>query len=204
MLAIALEPSTILPFVIVIAIVVVAVTLSRVSRRQRYYAPSREPSPPEPRIARAGESRAAASAVAELDQAMVQIQELTREIEARLDTRVRHATRILDESQKVIVRLEQALARARGMAMPEGVTGAAPLEGFERPGAKNSPLGKHVDVVSLPPSAAAAPPAPHEVAERVHRLASEGMTAQEISARLQVPIGEVELHLSLKRTSMTS
>jgi hypothetical protein len=66
--------------------------------------------------ARGGSRGGEAVQTQELERLLVDLQETGREIEARLDTKIRYAQRLIEEAQRTLTDLDVARARAEGLA----------------------------------------------------------------------------------------
>lgn len=117
---------------------------------------------------------------AEYDAILVKLQEVAREIEGRLDTRVRVANRVLEE-------LRAAEERIR--LLTDDPHGASAARGAGTPATTAAPEPD----VPLDPAA-------RDRAE-ARRLFESGMTTPKIAVALGRPVGEVELMLALGRPS---
>jgi hypothetical protein len=108
-----------------------------------------------------------------MEQLLVELQGLSRQINAQLDTKMRALTQLTDEARREIERLERLLEEAQaGLPRAEA---SAPA-----PAAEPGP----------------APPDPRP--RRVYELADAGLGAVEIARQTGQPVGEVELILSLR------
>lgn len=120
----------------------------------------------------------------EMGEILVQLQEVGREIEGRLDTRVRYAQRLLGEAEDVLGRLDRLIREARTLTAasegsPSSSTPTPPPEPARFP--FDEPVTRD----------------PHE--PRIAELAAQGRDAQSIANELDRPVGEVKLVLSLLR-----
>ena len=170
----------------ILAILILIIVLTRLGwkrRRRRSSRPARERSPtpvaPERALHAAGE----------VSEVLVQIQSLTREIEGRLDTRVRHANRLLQESEQVLTRLEQLIHEARGI-VGEGRLDARSSVRRSEPATEDPEGGAHVDVVSDPVEA----PAPEAPTPAAAGPSAETVTNEDLSIEEE----HIEIHQFLK------
>jgi hypothetical protein len=169
---------------LLVGIFILAVTVLRIGLRRRPLGRSGEPSPPRLRTTPlAGRGSAPAQ---ELEGVLVQIQETGREIEARLDTKIRFAQRLLQEAEGALAQLELARARATDAAerilagqMPRGAGSAAATS---RAGAGPA------NPVAEEPAAGASAPAPRAAAAKRPRK-SGGPRAAAASAEA-APVGD--------------
>jgi hypothetical protein len=111
----------------------------------------------------------------EVGDLVLQLEEVGREIEAKLDTRIRHARRLVDEMERLAERLENA-ARGNGVKTPD-TTESEP-----------TPVPREKDPVVADPDR-------KQIMERV----AAGKGALEIAGELERPVGEVELIIALDR-----
>jgi len=112
---------------------------------------------------------------------LVELSEMARQISAQLDTRAAKLEALIDDADKRIEQLRRLAAPARG---GDVVAGSGSGDGRDQPEAAAKPAGE--------------PPADERYRE-VYELADAGMTAAEISRRLNRPQGEIELILALRR-----
>lgn len=137
----------------------------------------------------------------ELNQVLVQLHEVSREIEGRLDTRVRYAQSLLGEAESVLGRLEKIVAEARSLDDRDPAAGAVSNETMARGAPRATSSADNVEVElgtgRSGPAIGSATRDPHEQA--IVDLAEAGRTAQSIATELGRPIGEVKLVLSLYR-----
>ncbi|MFQ5655777.1 MAG: hypothetical protein ACE5GW_13735 [Planctomycetota bacterium] len=190
-------------------------SLSR--RRRRLRIASGDPGPTH-RQGRAP-GRARGEEEPELSGVIVELQELGREIEARLDTRVRYMKRLLAESEELVGRLEAASARAREQLSSAGMPPAAAAERSASTGgaaagengggdigaaraARPAAAGAPEQTGAVPQEGGSTPATPSAEAleqQEIARLAGEGRSAPEIATAVGRPLGEVELILKLRK-----
>ncbi len=116
---------------LLIGVMILVLTVVRIGLKRRPTHSSGEPSPPRNAFtfgSSRGEARARPSGqpAAELESILVELQETGREIEARLDTKIRYALRLLKESEEALAKLEMARARVTDTA--ERITKGEPPE----------------------------------------------------------------------------
>ena len=133
------------------------------------------------RAARSGQATAGAPATGQrglhrsMQELLVELEEMSREINSQVDTRLRALNILVQEADEKI----KELRRLQGLAPDEG------------------PPVRH-----LPPPKAE--PHPEETSERyarVYALAEKGHTVVEIAGEMGLMTGEVELILALRRTA---
>ena len=128
-----------------------------------------------------------------LSDLMVQVQEVGREIEARIDTRVRHAQRLLDDAARVLEALDAKIVEARAAGTPADPTSDG-LFATEPP----SGGGQFVDETDESSSSEPQPAVtrdPHEA--EIARRSADGESPEAIAQAVDRPLGEVQLILSL-------
>jgi DNA-directed RNA polymerase specialized sigma24 family protein len=145
----------------------------------------------------------------------VQMHELTRELSARLDSKMGALGQLIREADRAAARLETALARAQGavtlpsapakttetarevLRVADGLDGsrANQADGLKPRRESSSSLAS-----SLEPARGAAADglSSHHRYDEIYILADYGHSPAEIAQRLGIPIGEVELILSLR------
>jgi len=153
----------------------------------------------------------------EMVQWEVQMHELARELRAQLDTKMRVLQHLIGEADRAAARLESALAAASdGQRQPEPLSQVSPAisgddsgfwlgesriagqaEGLKAAGADSQPLRERQNVQDLDLSAEKPPPAQRY--QEVYALADGGLDAPEIAQRVGIPVGEIELILSLRK-----
>jgi len=111
-----------------------------------------------------------------MEQLLIELQGVSRQINAQLDTKMRALTELTEQARREIERLEHLLEEARAGRPPAGSTTPAPPAEPERD--------------------APAPVDPRH--RRVCELSRAGLSAVEIARDTGQPVGEVELILSLR------
>ncbi len=110
------------------------------------------------------------------DKALVELLETSRELNARVDTKIRVLNRLVKEADERIAALEALLAGAKaarnGGALPPPETPPAPAPAPETPGAGQTFLS--------------------DLHERIHRLRQEGRNTREIAKATNLSTTEVE------------
>ncbi|MEE8143013.1 MAG: hypothetical protein V3T77_07930 [Planctomycetota bacterium] len=175
-------PDNLQGFLFLAGVVILIFTVLRVGRRRRATTASGEPASRWHRRAKREDPHHIGEKQ-ELGEVIVELQEVAREIDARLDTRIRYARRLLEESEEVLARLEQTIHAGREV-----------LEGKpeHRPPGPNPPTKE--------PSSGPAPRRPVDADQReILQMAESGMSPTEIALKMTRPVGEVELILNLRR-----
>lgn len=136
--------------------------------------------------------KAEASYSAQLGQMEIRLHDFAREVEGRIQTRLALLDRLIVDADREIIRLQELLPQARqtrsvsrNLALPGGDI-IAPLA--------PTPNAPPTLAVSPPPSASDGLPS-------LDALADAGHTAEEIAARLALPLARVVLLLNLRRIS---
>lgn len=112
----------------------------------------------------------------DMNNLLVELSEMTRQVTAQLDTRTLKLELLLKEADQRIATLEQALKQS-----PPEPASPAP----------HAPL-------STPTEPPAPPPKVDPRHSEVYTLADQALSTQEISSRLSRPRGEIELILALR------
>ncbi len=190
--------------VFIVGVLILIFTLFRMGRRRRarpkpaprdYREAGRELVRPEPPTSVGGQGSGGGDGG--LSELLVQVQEISREIEGRLDTRVRHAQRLLDDSEKVLYQLDAKIAEAKAIDSKSSEPAADELFATE-PSVQSVHL---LDVTDQDDQAGSDEPRravtrdPNEA--EIARLAAEGESADAIANAVERPVGEVQLILSL-------
>ncbi len=135
-----------------------------------------------------------------MDDLLVQLEEVARRVNAQVDTRFAKLEAVIHDADQRIARLERLTGRVTTPEhLPTGSGPAAPSPTGPEV-APPPPDGEH----AAPPPIASAPPRcpstpPGERRRRIYDLADQGTSALVIADALQMPIGEVELILSLRK-----
>jgi len=165
---------------LLLGIILVAVSLIIVATRRR--AADRAGSPREyarEQIARLREEHAVKS---DMESLLVQLTELSREINAQIDTRFAKLEQAIADADERIAALEALLRRAAGI---ENVDVVVTDDGVSETETKR------------PESIEAEPADPRYT--RIYELADQGLSAVEIAQQVGQTAGEVELILNLRR-----
>ncbi|MBI4577219.1 MAG: hypothetical protein HY722_13250 [Planctomycetes bacterium] len=128
-----------------------------------------------------------------MDGLLVEIQETAREMNGRMDSKMRLLNQLIADADDRLTRMAQVrdeLERAAAAALARTVEGAAAAA----PGLAPAPGGAR-----RPTLATASPPERHA---EVHALADRGLGSPEIASRLGRHLGEVELILGLRKTRL--
>jgi hypothetical protein len=180
-------------------------------RTQRYFARQSRSRPSPAEFAAPAPKPASSSAElpGDLGRWEVGMHETARELSARLDSKMSSLQQLIRQADRAAARLEAALAAsgkpcgARGATQTSELADALDPLGL-RPTSQADGL-RFSDAV--PRSASRAPDGPQSAAhkssagnryEEIYLLADYGYTAAEIAERAAVPVGEVELILSLR------
>ena len=123
----------------------------------------------------------------QMERLLVELHDISREMNARLDTKIRVLSNLINEADERIRRLE-ALVSQVGM---REATGTASRSGRAEPppahGAASGPAARNP-----------APQPPPERYAEIYALADKGLDAQQIAQQTSTPTGEVELILGLR------
>lgn len=111
----------------------------------------------------------------ETDKLVVELHELGREIEGRLETRIRHLTRLISEADNVIEKLNATVAAARNCSS-DGPNAGAEGDGNDDAEKRDS------------------------IREQIKTLSQAGKSPREIADIVEKPVGEVSLILGLEKT----
>ena len=137
------------------------------------------------------------------DQLEVRLHDAFREMNARIDTKIRVLNELLIESELRIAEL-RALGKSKHARDPKSATSrsddtpasADAGDGIDAGGGDDAPLVVDVDG---PRSAGAGAGGSEGAFDRIYELADDGFSAPEIGERLEKPTGEIELILGLRR-----
>lgn len=199
-------------FVAIAGILVLIWAVFRFGSKKRRRASSGEAAPDQP--VAVADPKAVHRAGEDLSEVLVQLQEVSREVEARLDTRIRYARRLLDEADAATERLQGMLDAVQGQAAPGPATAvstaAQAAAAYQSPSSPPAVSAAGAGVESADDSASSAESNDESVATvppvgvrpevaRISELSAQGKEAAEIARELKVPMGEVELVLGLQR-----
>ncbi len=120
----------------------------------------------------------------------VEMHELAREVSARLDNKVRILEHLIQDADRAAARLESALDQVR----PHTEPAAAPRAAAARGALETNPAAASTSQTSR--SEKAPETRRHE---EIYTLADYGHAPAEIARRLNLPQGEIELILSLRK-----
>lgn len=116
-----------------------------------------------------------------MDELLVQLEEVARRVSAQVDTRFAKLEAVIREADERIARLEKLTGHSPPAPAPASAADAAgPTQMAE------------------PPHAADRPKPSNERQRRIYELADQGTSSLVIADALQMPVGEVELILSLR------
>jgi len=153
--------------VIVVALLLVFIAAMMIGARQKLKRLSAAAPPPAIDVRQVRDIRGV------VDRLLVEMEEISREMNARLDTKMAALEELIRQADQRLARLE---------SLPSGPpTGAAAAE--PKPAASPEP---------------APPPEPPSRYDSIYDLADQGLSASEISHRTGKPAGEVELILNLR------
>ncbi len=175
-------------------------------RSSRYYArQKRESGPSRPRPPAQEELPSRGEEPGDVDRWEVQMHDTARDLSARLDSKLSMLQALVAEADRAAARLEAALARAAEPAprINPGSPGREPaddssLDLAELPPRMNQ-QARSLQHGEPPPRDAARSAAPRDRRqEEIYTLADYGYEPAEIARRVNRPVGEVELILSLR------
>lgn len=161
-----------------IAIAVGILGLSYLLLRPRFGKKKRDPLDSAPRASLSQQR----SLEREMNNLVVELSEMARQITAQLDTRAARLELLIDEADRRIAELE----RLRG-----GGSEHRPSDTVSPPDGPDAPFGG--------PVASASPADPRHV--EVYALADQGLSPHDIAKRLDRPTGEIELILALRSST---
>jgi len=154
-----------------------------------------------------------------MDELLVQLEEASRRISAQADTQFERLRAAIRDADERINRLSHAGPVRQSTAPPPAQPPPRPLEEFKpglptappaAPAAAPAPPTVTRAVVSAvvpaaPPAAVSSPPPTpaDERRQRIYELADAGTSLVTIADVLQIPVGEVELNLSLRTFTNT-
>ena len=128
-----------------------------------------------------------------MDDLLLQLEDVSRRINAQIDTKFVKLEMVVRDADDRIARLEKLLSReAQTGSLPgaPAVSSAPPARPSPNKSADPSPTETQRD--SAPRATPNAPTA------RIHELADDGMSPLQIAETLGLPVGEVELVLNLR------
>ncbi|MEM7166303.1 MAG: hypothetical protein AAF581_12615 [Planctomycetota bacterium] len=220
-------------FVAIFGILILIWVVFRIGSKRRQRRSSGEAAPD--RATASADPVAVHRAGEDLSEVLVQLQEVSREVEARLDTRIRYARRLLDQADAVTERLETMLGNAKelGVAPRSGnAPGVAPqakaAAAYRSPSTPQtssnsasvnattsntaaSPASSGAAAEAVPSAessgagtdtskvAPMSPPNARPEVARIEELAATGMDAAAIAREVNLPVGEVDLVMGLRR-----
>jgi hypothetical protein len=171
------------PTVWLVAVVVILTIIYAVLRPLRKKDPLMKP----PQFASLSRQR---SVEREMQNVLVELSEMTRQVSAQLDTRATKLEMLIKDADQRIATLKALSGLGTGsqeFAYPEPVE-APPVEKKRL----SDPVPEVVEQSVEPPS----PPDPRYA--EIYAMADEGRSSQEIAQQLNRPSGEVELILALR------
>ena len=194
------------PYFLLVVLCLVMLSVSMLRRSQQRRASSRDLT--REQLARLRDQKDVRQS---MDELLVQLEEVSRRINAQVDTRFAKLETVIRDADERIARLEQLAPRAgrdsvrtgppatNGGAKPGTSSGpSAPQAGEFQPGLPVARRSTSPTEQAEGPSAT--PPASNdERRQRIYELADSGTTPMTIADTLQMPLGEVELILSLRR-----
>ena len=201
---------------LVVGVIIVTFVALRLGWRRRLEAAASSPpaptrtagwqfGPPEPANAPSAGVPATSPPTDEMQDVLIQLQTVSREVESRLDTRIRYAKRLLQDAEGICQRLQGLLDAAQRMRptandLPDTTRQRRTDSGLEDRATPR--LRPEPDVSAETPEAV--DPSPEEARPRIDRdevgrLAAQGLGPVEIANRVDRPVGEIELMLALNR-----
>lgn len=114
----------------------------------------------------------------QMENLLVELSEMTRQMSAQLDTRAAKLEMLIKEADEKIALLQQLRQNSE-------LSGPSPVQ--------------HLTPQDLPPVRRAEPSETDPVHARVYTLADEGKTVSQIASALSRPSGEIELILALRQ-----
>ncbi|MEW6198934.1 MAG: hypothetical protein AB1601_09755 [Planctomycetota bacterium] len=132
-----------------------------------------------------------------MDDLLVQLEEVARRVNAQVDTRFAKLEAVIHDADQRIARLEQLTGHVTSRT-------TSPTGPAASPPPPDGDLAAPTPTTSAPPPTTSVPPRcpstpPGERRRRIYDLADQGTSALVIADALQMPIGEVELILSLRK-----
>lgn len=191
------------PYILLLALLIISFSLMMNARKRARRAAEGAPRRRSSYLAGGDEEKGLRRSMEKL---LVELQEVSREINAQLDNKMRVLTQLTDQARVEIERLNRLLADAgavrevqrqatpqeQSSVLAQAAGGAVSAVPTASPGA---PPGAGL---AGPPSAVAAAPPTDPRHRRVYELADAGLSAVEIARETHYSVGEVELILSLR------
>jgi len=188
--------------ILLVVLGAVSISLIVLRRRQSHMASQREtPSQKVQRVKGAQRVREVA------DDLLVQLEQVAREVNARLDTKFARLERVVRDADQRIARLEQLLGHS-----PDAPAACSPSSEAPRPSrsahdpqpraAQRSPTAADPDARSAPARTSDATPQDAALVNprhrRVYNMFDAGTAPFQIAEALDMPLSEVELILNLR------
>ncbi|MGD2111244.1 MAG: hypothetical protein PVI86_17845 [Phycisphaerae bacterium] len=179
---------------VVLGLAVVCLTAVMVSTWRRIRTSQKQP--PHTARERFAQQKEEHRAVRDVEQVMLELDQLSRDIHGRLDTKLARLETVIRDADDRIERLGALLTGSGRRGAESHVDVVLDEEAPEHQNGSASAVGSSVPAPAQPSGAA-------EVRKRqavVYRLADEGQTPIDIARKLGQPVGEIELMLALRRT----
>jgi hypothetical protein len=206
--------STLQTFFLIVMIVVAGYLFLR---SQRYFARHRDDAAFADRPATPSSERQSTAAPQEMARWEVEMHDTARQLSGQLDSKLSALGHLIREADRAAARLEAALSATRSstlecggsppLSVPPDAGGAsARADAGEEPPANQARALQAGGVAgepaeppagAAPPLATPRPPADHRY-EEIYLLADYGFDPAEISRRVNMPMGEIQLILSLR------
>ncbi len=135
----------------------------------------------------------------QLESLLVDLEQMSRQISAQLDTRAARLEALLAEADEKIAALDRAAGRGDGNGLNHG--SHRPLHGVEVRGVATSPMSLYAAGPPVGPEPSNLAPPPDGVdrtTAKIYAMADEGRPAAQIAHDIHRPQGEVELILALR------
>ena len=123
----------------------------------------------------------------------VEMHQTARDLKAEIDTKLACLQALTISARQEAARLEAAIARAESFGLPGGEDALAAIERLGEFSSGEYP-GALARVIDQLPRHKPAPEPPHA---DIGKLASRGHSPAQIAERLQIPVADVELSLSI-------